>query len=329
MLDPKDLYELVDDVPELDRPVLVHAMPGFMDAGSAGRLAAEHLLDTLEHSVVARFDHDQVLDYRGRRPALVFAEDHYERYAAPSIALHRIVDAEGTPFLLLSGPEPDYQWDRMVAAVTRLVEQLGVRLSVGLLAIPMTVPHTRPTTVTMHATRSDLVTVPNPWVGEMQVPASVGALLELRLGEAGHDALGFAAHVPHYLAQSEYPAAARTLLDSTAAATGLMLPTAELTAAAEQTRGAIDEQVRESDEVKQVVGALERQYDALIGTARRALAPGSTPLPSADEIGEELESFLAGLEESGEPRDSADDRYPGDDRHPGDDRSDGGPGPRG
>jgi len=306
MLDPEDLYELAGDVPPLDRPVLVHALPGFLDAGQAGRLAAEHLLDTLEHTVVARFDHDQLVDYRGRRPSLVFAEDHYERYAEPSITLHRVIDGAGTPFLLLTGPEPDYQWDRTVAAVVRLVEVLDVRLSVGLLAIPMTVPHTRPTTVTMHATRPELVTVPSPWTGAMQVPASVGALIELRLGEAGHDALGFAAHVPHYLAQSEYPAAARTLLESVAAATGLTLPTAALDAAAEQTRGVIDEQVRDSEEVKQVVGALERQYDALIGSARRGLASGSTPLPSAEEIGEELESFLAGLEESGEPKDPDD-----------------------
>ena len=40
--------------------------------------------------------------------------------------------------------------------------------------------------------------------GTVQVPASWSALLELRLGESGHDALGFAVHVPHYLAQAEF-----------------------------------------------------------------------------------------------------------------------------
>ena len=48
MLDPDGLYELDPVQPqpgELERPVLVHALSGFVDAGGAGRLAAEHLLD--------------------------------------------------------------------------------------------------------------------------------------------------------------------------------------------------------------------------------------------------------------------------------------------
>ena len=40
------------------------------------------------------------------------------------------------------------------------------------------------------------------------MPASAQALLEIRLGEWGHDALGFVAHIPHYLAQMDYPQAA-------------------------------------------------------------------------------------------------------------------------
>ena len=45
------------------------------------------------------------------------------------------------------------------------------------------------------------------WFGTVQVPASASALLELRLGQSGHDAMGFAVHVPHYLAQSSFPQA--------------------------------------------------------------------------------------------------------------------------
>ena len=32
----------------------------------------------------------------------------------------------GVPFLLLHGAEPDYSWERFVAAVSQLVERLGV-----------------------------------------------------------------------------------------------------------------------------------------------------------------------------------------------------------
>ena len=64
------------------------------------------------------------------------------------------------------------------------------------------------------------------------MPASAGHLLELRLGEAGLDAVGFAAHVPHYLAQAEFPAAAAALLREVGTLAGLSLPVTALDEAA-------------------------------------------------------------------------------------------------
>jgi hypothetical protein len=133
----------------------------------------------------------------------------------------------------------------------------------------------------------------------MQVPANVGALLELRLGEAGHEAMGFAAHVPHYLSQTGFPAAAVTLLEEVTKVTGLVLPTAELVEAAEEIRVAIDSQMGGSEEILGVVHALERQYDAYAGAEARGslLAAEAAELPSGEEIGAELEAFLAELDE--------------------------------
>ena len=55
--------------------------------------------------------------------------------------------------------------------------------------------------------------------------------------------MGFAVHVPHYLARAEYPQAARVLVDHLAVATGLYLPTEALTTAAERAEREIAEQV--------------------------------------------------------------------------------------
>ena len=291
-LDPSDLYELLPDRPELDGPVLVQALDGFIDAGGARKLAATHLLDTLDGQVVARFDVDQLFDYRARRPVMVFAKDHWESYDAPDLALHLLRDAAGTPFLLLSGPEPDVQWERFVLAVQELCAQLGVRRSIGLNAIPMGLPHTRPVGVIAHGSPRSLVEGYEPWVETVQVPASAGHLLELRLAELGMEAMGFAVHVPHYVSQTAYPAAAATLLREVAKAGGLELPVDALDEAAAATRTALDEQVAGAPEVAEVVRALEEQYDAFVaGRGRSLLAEGD--LPSADELGAELERFLA------------------------------------
>lgn len=295
MLDPHELYELADDLPDLGQPVLIQALSGFVDAGNATRLAREQLLTSLDARPVARFDLDQLFDYRSRRPVMTFVEDHWESYDAPALELHLLRDDADTPFLLLTGPEPDLQWERFVAAVAGLATRLDVRLTVGLNAIPMAVPHTRRTGVTAHATRRELTAGYEPWLQRVQVPGSVGYLLEYRLGEQGRDALGFAAHVPHYVAQTEYPAAAEVLLSSVSRSTGLLLPCDELRAATEAVRTEIDRQVAQTEDAAALVQALEEQYDAFTrGRGQpNLLNTGTASLPTADELGAELERFLA------------------------------------
>lgn len=294
MRDPEELYELAEDAPTPERPVLIQALSGFVDAGAAVRLVREHLLGTGEPTLIARFDLDQMFDYRSRRPTMQFVEDHWESFEEQSLAMHLLTDDAATPYLLLAGPEPDLQWDRFTEAVITLVERFQIRLTVGMTAIPMAVPHTRPTGITAHATRKDLVADYQPWLQRVQVPASAGNLLEFRLGQRGHDAVGFAAHVPHYLAQNSYPAAAETLLTSVSRATGLALTTAPLQEAAEALRATVDDQVAASDEVASHVRGLEEQYDALIQSRQsQRLLSGESELPTADELGAELERFLA------------------------------------
>jgi predicted ATP-grasp superfamily ATP-dependent carboligase len=293
--DPQELYQLADDVPDLGRPVLIQALTGFVDAGSASRLAREHLLTVLGSRVIATFDIDALLDYRSRRPVMIFMEDHWESYEEPFLQLHLLYDSANAPFLLLAGPEPDLQWERFTQAVIGLMDRFGVRLSIGFNSIPMAVPHTRPTGITAHATRRELITGYDPWLRRVHVPGGAGHLLEFRLGQMGRDAMGFAVHVPHYLAQSEYPAAAERLLTAVSKATGLLIPTEALREAAERTRAEVDEQVAQADEAASVVRSLEQQYDAFVRgqEGNSLLAEQSGPLPTADELGAELERYLA------------------------------------
>jgi hypothetical protein len=291
-VDPEELLEVDSDVPDLSGAVLLHHFDGFMDAGSAGGALVEHLLETYEHRVVARFDIDDLLDYRARRPVMTYVTDRWTGFDAPELVVHLLHDAIGTPFLLLTGPEPDRRWNAVVSAIRSLVERWGVRLTVSFHGIPMGVPHTRKLTVISHATRPELVTERSPF-NRIQVPGNISSLLELRLGEAGHDAMGFAAYVPHYLTQSTYPTASVGLLEALMASTGLALSATGLNEAAKRVEAEIARQVAESPEVAEVVEALERQYDSFTSTAENLLISEGEEVPSADELGAEFERFLA------------------------------------
>ena len=303
--DPGDLYQTSPAALELDSDlVMLYYLDGFIDAGAAGRQLSTHLLATLDHTEIARFDVDSLIDYRARRPAMIFSKDHWESIDAPEIVLHLVHDPAGTPFLLLNGLEPDRDWEAFVKAVLSLSDRLKVRLAASFHGIPMDVPHTRPLGVTGHATQPDLIDGYQPLVDKLQVPGSATALIELRMGEANRAAVGFAVHVPHYLAHASYPAAAVTLLGAIERATGLTLPADELREAAQLTDAEIARQVAGSEEVTEVVRSLEEQYDAFNAEHNDLLAGQPENMPTAEELGAQFERFLAEQQFGGEGTDS-------------------------
>lgn len=291
--DASGFVHIVDDVPELEvdppGPVLLYALEGFLDAGNAGALAVQHLLTADPGRVVASFEIDAFYDYRARRPPMTFVEHHYEGYEPPRLVVRLLRDRDHTPYLLLHGPEPDTHWEAFTGAVRRVVEHFGVRLSVSLGSVPMAVPHTRPVMLTNHATRAELLVQENLWRAQIRIPSSAQSLLELRLGEWGHDAMGFVAHIPHYVAQFDYPSASAALLGSVQTATGLAWDLEPLRAAGDAKLAEIGAQIEDSEEVREVVHGLEQQYDAVS-------RPLAEDLPSGEEIGAEFERFLAGLD---------------------------------
>jgi proteasome assembly chaperone (PAC2) family protein len=295
---PENLYEIHTDDVDLGSPVLVHALSGFLDAGAARQLAVAHLLDTLEHRTIGTFDVDAIYDYRARRPRMVFDTDHYDSLQWPELLLTEVKDRQGTGFLLLHGPEPDFAWQTFTAAVVQIAERFSVRRSIGLNAIPWPAPHTRPVGVTAHATDPSLVSGRPTFVGAIEVPGHLAGGVEIALGAAGHEAMGFAAHVPHYLTQVEFPRAALALLEEVATAGALDVDLTALAVRADISDREIDEQVSGNLENVEAVRALEVQYDALLRGAESALPMAEDgELPSGDEIAEQLEAFLREMDD--------------------------------
>jgi hypothetical protein len=304
MVEPGDLYSLNAEATDgLGEPVLLVAMDGYVDAGNGVRIAVNHLLQgaelngegtgTGDTDVVVRFDADLLTDYRSRRPSLTYTDGAFTDYDGLDLVIRRLTDTAGTPYLLLTGPEPDLLWERFTTAIVDLVHRLNIRLVVGLMAIPMAVPHTRPAGMSKHSGQPGLVQSSEAFLGTMQVPGHVAGLIEYRLGELGLNAIGLAAHVPHYLSRSDYPVTAQHLLRTVGELTGLHLDPEGLNAAIGTFDTELASELAGNTEVAEVVQALERQYDTFVAATGRGLLAESEPLPTADELGAQIEAFLA------------------------------------
>ena len=296
MQDPTQLFSFEPGVDPGALPpgVLIVGLGGFIDAGNVQSLLVRHLLEASTAQVVASFDLDQLLDLRGRRPLMIFEKTKYIGYDDPALLLHQLKDRDGTTYYLLAGPEPDYQWERMIEAIRVILAHLRNPLVVTAHGIPMAVPHTRPVGLTAHATDESLIGERNPIFGQVTIPSSLAALLELRLGETGDSALGFAVHVPHYLAQADFHDGALTALNAIVDATGLNLPNDALVQAAAEGRAQIEAEIAQNPEIAAAVEGLERQYDNFLEASEKPnlLTPQANPIPSADELAADVEQFL-------------------------------------
>lgn len=302
MLNPSSLYEF-HRAPDQDKPgVLLVGLDGFMDAGHTVKVLTDHLMVTAEPELLVSFDIDQVYDYRGRRPGIVFDTNRYEAYERPKLNLYRMSDRDGRQFYLLRGVEPDFQWERVAAAVNELIRTLGVTTTISWQGVPMGVPHTRPIGHSLNATDTTMIhDAVSPW-GRVQVPSSFTQMLQLRLGEAGHKAMGVVVHVPHYLADNDFPDAALIALNAIQDAGDLNLPNDALVASAAEARVQIEEAVRDSEQVTEIVQAIERQYDEFMRNREALGVTGPEPVvPSADELGAEFEAFLQSMDGDGHP----------------------------
>ncbi|MVA75692.1 PAC2 family protein [Auraticoccus sp. F435] len=289
MIEPSLLYEMDPEVREQlrgSRPVLIHLLEGYVDAGQTGRGLSRHLRRQAEHQTLVTFDHDVLHDYRSRRPVITFDTNTWKSASALSLEISHATDSLGQDYLLLHGPEPDTQWDRMVAALNGLVEELDVSAVVTAYGAPVAVPHTRPTLITAHSTDPERFTDNPRLIDRVDVPASFSAYWELALGGQDRLAMGFAALVPHYLAQATFHQAVVAVLERINAATGLALPMGDLPDRVAANLTEINTEMNSSAEVLEVVSSLETQYDAM------QLRPEEY-LPSADELGAEFERFLA------------------------------------
>ncbi|HYX44905.1 MAG TPA: PAC2 family protein [Acidimicrobiales bacterium] len=279
---------VVHERPELDRPVLVMAPEGWIDAGLGGGGALGTLLTAIETTVVANFDIDELLDHRARRPTARITDGVYEDLMWPEIELRAGHDASGNAVLLLVGPEPDHQWRAYAAALAEVAQLFDVRMLVGMGAFPAPVPHTRPLSLAATATDAELANRVGVVSGTLEVPAGVLVAVERRFAEAGIPAIGLWARVPHYAAAMPYPEASLLLLQGLADIAGITVDTTPLREAADATRERLDELIANSAEHSALVRQLEARADA----EAEPTPEGWGDLPSGDELAAEFERFL-------------------------------------
>jgi hypothetical protein len=295
MVQPRDLFTIHDVGSEVTLGLhMIGGLSGFTDAGSTVNQFAEQIFANLEHKLLVRFNNDELLDYRSRRPVMFFEKDHIESYEPAVLGIYLVWDEAKEPFLYLHGYEPDFRWEAFAEAMAFIIDYYAVSDFTWVHAIPFPIPHTRSVGVTVSGNRKDLIEQTSEWRPQTQVPGNVLHLLEYRFAADEIPTAGYVLLVPHYLSESEYPQAAVTAFEQVSMATGLVFPTDDLRDENTKFIAKLNAQVQENEELANMISNLEQGYlNEKTGPNQAPIRKPDSKVPNADEIAAELEDYLA------------------------------------
>ena len=271
------LYRLEHPLPGLDRPVVISAFDGWVDAGTAATSALALIGDG--STTIATFDADALYDYRARRPTLDIRDGRPATLEWPELRL-RHVRHGNRDLLVFGGPEPDFRWHELSAALFELLERLGAREWISLGSIPAAVPHARPVPIMGTESEPGLLRgeVTAGPTGLLRVPAAALSVLEMAAASAGLPAVGYFAQIPHYVTGGYAPASV-ALLRALEQHLGVDLPRGDLAEEAGRLRTRLDAAVAADETTRSYVERLE----AMVDEERR---------PAGDDLISEIERFL-------------------------------------
>ena len=278
-----ELFEMVAN-PDLESPVLVLALEGWVEAAGATRASYQQIKRSSEMKLITRFNTDRLLDHRARRPTMKLVDGVIQRLDWPAIEINLLEQEGQRPLLLLHGPEPDHEWKSFAQSVVKVAIELNVELVVGLGSYPAAVPHTRPTRIACTASTPELVTKLEFVTATLEIPAGIQASIEVAAAAAGIPAIGIWAQVPHYLSATGFPPATMALLEGFTELTGIPIELGSLVEKSLATRSRLDDLIVQNPEHVTMLEKLEEAYDNLHDSRIQ--------LPSGEDLAAELERFL-------------------------------------
>ena len=290
-----------DREPPANLTTMVMAFGGWIDAGRAATGALSHLVKDLPAARLARIDPEEFFVFTQERPEVRLREDGGREILWPRSEFSAWYPGDGRDGLLLfSGPEPHQRWHTYTKALLGVAERCGVKRIISLGALLAGAPHTRPVRVTARCTDPASRSLLEAW-GIYRPPTYEGptGISTVVLDAAERRAMqhvGFMGQAPHYLQDSENPAAIQALVTYVARLLHLSPDMSHFAEAIQDFRTQCDRAVARDRATREHVRKLEQEYDAAVGEDREPLPAGEL---DSDKLMQDLEDFLRRQREGG------------------------------
>jgi predicted ATP-grasp superfamily ATP-dependent carboligase len=270
----------------LRAPAMVCAFQGWNDAGDAASSAVSFLASSLQARRFARIDSEEFYDFQSNRPSVQFNDENEREIVWPTVEVFE-ASAPRAPrdLVLVQGVEPSLRWRAFTGHIVDLAEALGVQVVVSLGALLGDVPHTRPVTISGHASDPALMERLGMQGSTYEGPTGIVGVLHTACASAGLPSASLWAGVPHYVAAAANPKAALALVRRVEGLIGVSVDVSELESAAADYERQVGLAVQSDPDIQAFVERLEQAAES-----NEDVSPED--VPSGDAIAREFQRFL-------------------------------------
>ncbi|MEZ5170200.1 MAG: PAC2 family protein [Acidimicrobiia bacterium] len=267
--------------PELRDTLLVVALSGWVDAGTAGAASAAFTIEQLDGArSFARMPLADHVDLQQTRPTIHLDDGVTRSIRWPELEM--VAGRADRDVVVLRGPEPSLRWPAILSELVEAGARLDVREVVTLGGMPAAVSHRQVTAVLATASTRELADEIGALRADYEGPTGAQTALAVAFADQGVPAVGLWAQVPHYLAGATAPTAVRALADRLGRLGDIRLDAGALDDQCDAWLGKVEESLAERPEVAELVEQIE--------AAHAELPPGD--LPTGEELVGEIERFL-------------------------------------
>ncbi|TRZ79362.1 MAG: PAC2 family protein [Actinobacteria bacterium] len=272
-----------DAVGQLRDPVLVVALRGYFDIAGAATSALEWCLDDREVTVVASIDPDPFFDFTSQRPEVYLDEDEQRKIIWPEneIVVVRFPDG-ARDLVVLSGIEPHFNWNIFAECIVQGAQRLNCSIAVTIGAFDESIPHTRTPNVFGSTSNAALARRMKLSLPKYEGPTGLVGVLHERFEREHLPSVSLRVGVPRYLLNAQHPKSSAALLRHLELVLGVPTRHAELYEEIRRWSELHDAAVEGDEQISNYVQVLERDFDQR----------SQVQLPSAEDLGAELEQFL-------------------------------------
>jgi proteasome assembly chaperone (PAC2) family protein len=289
-----------DREPPRTLTTLVVAFGGWIDAGRAATGAVRHLIGDLGAERLAAIDPEEFFVMTQERPEVRLKPDGEREIHWPRSEFSAWRPDDGRDGLLFfSGPEPHQRWRTYTTAFLDVAERCGVKRIVSLGALLASAPHSRPIRVTARCTEPDVRAMLEAWgiyrVPTYEGPTGISSVILDAAARRNMEHVGFMGQAPHYLPDTENPAAIEALVSYAARLLHLNPDMSSFAESIRDFRTQVDRAVARDRATRDHVRQLEQQYDAAESEEQR-LPEGEL---DSEKLMRELQDFLRKQREGG------------------------------